>query len=156
MPAVIAAACSLLLVCGYLRAAAGTFLFRVSVVAQTAYMVLFSYSFFFKGLTGLTLTLGGIIVLFATGLVMFFSSAFPDAIRTGATFVHDWLALAVTIVVLGHIYMAFNDATARMGMRTGSVPEAWARRGHGVWAAEELDRADPAPPSPAAPTSQRA
>jgi formate dehydrogenase subunit gamma len=91
-------------------------------------------------------TLGGIIVLFATGLVMFFSSAFPDAIRTGATFVHDWLALAVTIVVLGHIYMAFNDATARMGMRTGSVPEAWARREHGAWAAEELDRADPAPP----------
>ncbi|MFN0080430.1 MAG: inner membrane CreD family protein [Prosthecobacter sp.] len=60
---VIAASASLLLVCGYLRAAAGEFLFRVSVVAQTAYMVLFSYSFFFKGLTGLTLTLGGIVTL---------------------------------------------------------------------------------------------
>ncbi|WP_395740675.1 inner membrane CreD family protein [Prosthecobacter sp.] len=59
----IAAAVSLLLVCGYLRAAAGGFLFRVAVVAQTAYMVLFSYSFFFKGLTGLTLTLGGIVTL---------------------------------------------------------------------------------------------
>jgi inner membrane protein involved in colicin E2 resistance len=60
---VIAALASLLLVCGYLRAAAGEFLFRVAVVAQTAYMVLFSYSFFFKGLTGLTLTLGGIVTL---------------------------------------------------------------------------------------------
>lgn len=60
---VIAAACSLLLVCGYLRAAAGEFLFRVAVVAQSAYMVLFSYSFFFKGLTGLTLTVGGIVTL---------------------------------------------------------------------------------------------
>lgn len=60
---VIAAACSLLLVCGYLRAAAGDFLFRVAVVAQSAYMVLFSYSFFFKGLTGLTLTVGGIVTL---------------------------------------------------------------------------------------------
>lgn len=60
---VIAAACSLLLVCGYLRAAAGGFLFRVAVVAQSAYMVLFSYSFFFKGLTGLTLTIGGIVTL---------------------------------------------------------------------------------------------
>ena len=59
----IAAACSLLLVCGYLRAAAGEFLFRVAVVAQSAYMVLFSYSFFFKGLTGLTLTVGGIVTL---------------------------------------------------------------------------------------------
>lgn len=60
---VIAAGTSLLLVCGYLRAAAGTFLFRVAVVAQSAYMVLFSYSFFFKGLTGLTLTVGGIVTL---------------------------------------------------------------------------------------------
>jgi len=60
---VIAAAASLMLVCGYLRAAAGVFLFRVAVVAQTAYMVLFSYSFFFKGLTGLTLTVGGIVTL---------------------------------------------------------------------------------------------
>ena len=60
---VIAATASLMLVCGYLRAAAGVFLFRVAVVAQTAYMVLFSYSFFFKGLTGLTLTVGGIVTL---------------------------------------------------------------------------------------------
>jgi hypothetical protein len=60
---VIAAAASLLLVCGYLRAAVGDFLFRVALVAQTAYMVLFSYSFFFKGLTGLTLTVGGIVTL---------------------------------------------------------------------------------------------
>ncbi|MDB6004711.1 MAG: hypothetical protein JWR15_1698 [Prosthecobacter sp.] len=60
---VIAAVASLVLVCGYLRAAAGEFLFRVAIVAQTAYMVLFSYSFFFKGLTGLTLTVGGIVTL---------------------------------------------------------------------------------------------
>lgn len=60
---VIAAGTSLLLVCGYLRAAAGAFLFRVAIVAQAAYMVLFSYSFFFKGLTGLTLTIGGIVTL---------------------------------------------------------------------------------------------
>ncbi|MGV3662564.1 MAG: inner membrane CreD family protein [Prosthecobacter sp.] len=60
---VIAAGLSLTLVCGYLRMAAGEFLFRVAVVAQSAYMVLFSYSFFFKGLTGLTLTIGGVVTL---------------------------------------------------------------------------------------------
>jgi len=60
---VLAASVSLLLVCGYLRAAAGEFLFRVGVAAQVSYMVLFSYSFFFKGLTGLTLTLGGVVTL---------------------------------------------------------------------------------------------
>lgn len=60
---VIAAGLSLALVCTYVRMAAGEFLFRVAVVAQSAYMVLFSYSFFFKGLTGLTLTIGGVVTL---------------------------------------------------------------------------------------------
>ena len=32
-------------------------------VAQFAYIVLFSYSFFFEGLTGLTITIGAIITL---------------------------------------------------------------------------------------------
>jgi len=81
-------------------------------------------------------TLGSIIVMLMTGALMFFSSYFADSLRTGATFVHDWLALVVVIVTAGHIYMAFNDASARMGMRTGSVPVAWARREHGAWAAE--------------------
>lgn len=79
-------------------------------------------------------SLGAVIVLFATGMVMFWSSAFADDIRTGATFVHDWLALAFTVLVLGHIWMAFNDATARLGMRTGSVPREWAEREHAAWA----------------------
>lgn len=90
-------------------------------------------------------TLGAVIVLFGTGMVMFWSSLFTDSIRTGATFVHDWLALAFTIVVLGHIWMAYSDATARLGMRTGSVPEGWARREHGQWAQEELDEASGRP-----------
>lgn len=86
------------------------------------------------------LALGSVIVLFGTGMIMFWSGLFPDSIRTGATFVHDWLALAFGILVLGHMYMALNDATARMGMRTGYVPEDWARREHAAWAAETLDR----------------
>ena len=83
-----------------------------------------------------SLTLGALIVMFATGMVMFWSSLFTDSIRTGATFVHDWTALALGLLVLGHIWMAFNDATARAGMRTGVVPLAWAEREHGAWAEE--------------------
>ena len=82
-------------------------------------------------------TLGAIIVMYGTGSIMFFSSYFPDSLRTGATFVHDWLSFALIIVVVGHMYMAFNDASARMGMRTGSVPESWARREHRGWAEEQ-------------------
>lgn len=91
-------------------------------------------------------TLGSIIVMFVTGLIMFFSSMFTDLVRTGATFVHDWLAIAVFVVVLGHIYMAFNDATARAGMRTGEVPLTWANREHREWALEESSAV--APPTP--------
>ena len=91
------------------------------------------------------LTLGSVIVLFGTGMVMFWSSLFPDSIRTGATFVHDWLALAFGILVLGHIWMAYSDATARLGMRTGEVPESWARREHAAWAAELRDAPLPGP-----------
>jgi formate dehydrogenase subunit gamma len=90
-------------------------------------------------------SLGAVLVLLVTGTMMFFSSYFPDNLRTGATFVHDWLSLAFVVVVVGHIYMAFNDATARMGMRTGSVPLSWAEREHAAWAAEQVGQ--PAEPT---------
>jgi formate dehydrogenase subunit gamma len=99
-------------------------------------------------------TLGSVIVMFATGAMMFFSSYFTDALRTGATFVHDWLALAVLVVTIGHVYMAFNDATARAGMRTGEVPLAWAEREHGAWAAEFTPSDASSPVADSAPQNQ--
>lgn len=60
---VIAAAVSLTLVNGYLWRAAGARFAGISSLAQFAYMVLFSYSFFFEGLTGLTITVGAIATL---------------------------------------------------------------------------------------------
>jgi hypothetical protein len=60
---VIAAVVSLALVSGYLLLAAGKGFARIAAAAQFAYMVLFSYSFFFDGLTGLTITIGAIITL---------------------------------------------------------------------------------------------
>jgi hypothetical protein len=60
---VISAAVSLMLVSGYLLAAAGRRFAQLGLVAQFAYMVLFSYSFFFEGLTGLTITIGAILTL---------------------------------------------------------------------------------------------
>jgi len=60
---VIAAAVSLGLVGAYLHAVSGGALTRTGLIAQGAYMVLFSYSFFFDGLTGITLTVGAIATL---------------------------------------------------------------------------------------------
>ena len=59
----IAAAVSLALVTGYLWRATSAKFAAISAVAQFAYMVLFSYSFFFDGLTGITITVGAIITL---------------------------------------------------------------------------------------------
>jgi formate dehydrogenase subunit gamma len=78
---------------------------------------------------------GAILIMFATGMVMFFSSLFTDDIRTGATFVHDWLTLVIVVALTGHIYMAMKDTEARMGMRTGEVTQGWAQKHHPQWAA---------------------
>lgn len=59
----IATVISLLLVCGYLKAVGGNLLFKVALPAQLAYLVLFSASFFFDGLTGITLTVCGVSTL---------------------------------------------------------------------------------------------
>jgi hypothetical protein len=59
----IAAAVSLGLVSGYIHAVAGRALSAIALPAQFAYMVLFSYSFFFDGMSGLTITIGAIATL---------------------------------------------------------------------------------------------
>jgi hypothetical protein len=59
----IAAVASLVLVSGYLRAVGGSTLFKVALPAQFAYMVLFSASFFFDGMTGITIAIGAVITL---------------------------------------------------------------------------------------------
>ncbi|MFL6208251.1 MAG: inner membrane CreD family protein [Pyrinomonadaceae bacterium] len=56
---------SIFLVVSYLRLVLGTrFATREAAVAQFIYLVLFSYAFFFKGFTGLAVTIGSILTLF--------------------------------------------------------------------------------------------
>jgi formate dehydrogenase subunit gamma len=88
------------------------------------------------------LTGGAIIVLLGTGLLMFFTGWTRLSWRSGATFVHDWFALGLGLLILGHINFALKDAEARRGMRTGQVSAAWARQEHPAWA-EEIGVADP-------------
>jgi hypothetical protein len=62
---VIAAVVSILLVVTYLRLVLGLrFAMREAALAQLIYLVLFSYAFFFKGFTGLAITIGSILTLF--------------------------------------------------------------------------------------------
>lgn len=79
-------------------------------------------------------TLGAVIVMFATGMIMWLNGPFPDDIRTGATFVHDWLTLLIVVVLAGHLWKAMGDREARRGMRTGKVSSTWAQHVHPAWA----------------------
>ncbi|MFF1442575.1 cytochrome b/b6 domain-containing protein [Streptomyces sp. NPDC058295] len=76
---------------------------------------------------------GATLVMVGTGLLMWFTHLTPIMWRTSATFVHDWLALTIGVVLAGHIGMALGDPEARRGMRTGSVSREWARREHRLW-----------------------
>ncbi|MFE6332960.1 cytochrome b/b6 domain-containing protein [Streptomyces sp. NPDC057806] len=76
---------------------------------------------------------GATLVMLGTGLMMWFTHLTPLTWRTGATFVHDWLALTIGVVLGGHIGMALADPEARRGMRTGSVSREWAEREHPLW-----------------------
>ena len=63
--------------------------------------------------------------------------------RTGATFVHDWFALGLGLLVLGHIWFAISDPEAREGMRTGRVRRRWAEKEHPAWVAEDAEQRKP-------------
>lgn len=82
-------------------------------------------------------TVGTIVVMLGTGLVMRFPNLWPLAWRTGATFVHDWLFLAAFVVVVGHVLYAVGDPDALRSMVRGWVPAGWARRHAPRWYEEE-------------------
>lgn len=89
------------------------------------------------------------LVLFGSGVIMYYTGLASLAWRTGATFVHDWFALGVGLLVLGHIYHARVDVESRRGMRRGSVSVQWALAEHGAWAEEELAGNPPSGPAEA-------
>ncbi len=89
--------------------------------------------------------LGASVVMFVTGLMLHFYEPLPDNIRTGATFVHDMFALAVVVMGAGHIWMAWGDPEARLGLRTGTVSRDWAHHKHPLWEDAQSAAADPDP-----------
>lgn len=81
-----------------------------------------------------SLTTGAVLVLLLSGSVMIdLLGVWPLRARTGATFVHDWVALALFLLVAGHLWYALRDAEALRGITRGTVSEDWARRDHAAW-----------------------
>ena len=64
---------------------------------------------------------GSIPVMLLTGGIMRWYEPFPLEWRTGATFVHDWTATALLIVIAGHIVKALTTPGALAPMLTGGL-----------------------------------
>jgi len=90
-------------------------------------------------------TLGAIAVMLGTGSIMHWFRFFPLDWRTGATFVHDWLAVVLAVVVAGHVRMAWSDSDAMRGMTQGWVPAEWAHRHRPKWYEEVTGGPEQAP-----------
>ncbi len=75
-------------------------------------------------------------VMAATGSIMRWFEPFPLSWRTGATFVHDSLALLLAAVLAGHVAKALSDPVALSAMVRGWVPRSVVDRHHPRWAAE--------------------
>jgi formate dehydrogenase subunit gamma len=80
---------------------------------------------------------GSVPVMLATGVVMRWFEPFPLDWRRGATFVHDWLAVALFLLIAGHILLGLADREALRGIVRGTVSDAWARKHHPAWLDEE-------------------
>jgi formate dehydrogenase subunit gamma len=81
---------------------------------------------------------GGGLVMLGTGALLRWYVPFPLSWRAGATFVHNWLAVAFVVVILGHITLALADREALRAMFGGRVSRAWAARHAPAW----LDQVD--------------
>jgi formate dehydrogenase subunit gamma len=90
---------------------------------------------------------GAIVVMLGTGSIMKWYRFFPLDWRTGATFVHDVVALGVFLVVTGHIAFALTHPQALRSMFTGWVAEPWAKRHASGWLDEERSATDVRPTS---------
>ncbi len=85
---------------------------------------------------------GAIPVTMVTGLMLRFPEPFADSWRTGATFVHDWMYLALAVVIIGHVAKALSDPTSLKSMVTGHVPRWWAAK-HRTWRFDVAPTAEP-------------
>lgn len=79
---------------------------------------------------------GAIPVMLATGSIMHWFRYFSVDLRTGATFVHDWIAIGLFIAVPVHVFKAVSEPTQLRAMVRGWVPRRWAESRQPGWVAE--------------------
>ena len=85
------------------------------------------------------ITIGLLIVLTFTGLLLWLGEQNTTFRFTGTVDVHDIATILIVVLVCGHLYLSlFNRATraSLSGMVDGTVDREWARANHGRWVAE--------------------
>ncbi len=80
-----------------------------------------------------------IVVMIVTGSMLQWFRFFSVSLRQGATFVHDVFALAIFIVVFGHVYMAITHRDSLRSMFRGWVSDSWAATHAPKWFRESRD-----------------
>jgi len=68
-----------------------------------------------------------------TGALMHWNQPFADDWRTGATFVHDWVYLALVVLTVGHIHRALREPELLRAMTSGTVTRSWSERERPGW-----------------------
>lgn len=84
-------------------------------------------------------TAGAMVLMLATGSIMNWYKPWPLVWRTGATFVHDWVAIALFFTITGHILYALGDRDALGSMWKGTISATWAKRHAPRWLSEERE-----------------
>jgi formate dehydrogenase subunit gamma len=97
------------------------------------------------------ITLGLMIVMTVTGLLLWYGEQDTQFRLAGTVYVHDWGAWILILLVAGHMYLAvLHPATrhALRGMTIGDVDREWAAEHHAKWVAsqEDVPVTPPAPP----------
>jgi formate dehydrogenase subunit gamma len=86
------------------------------------------------------ITLGLMIVMGVTGLLLWYGEQDTAYRYAGTVYVHDWGTFILMVLVAGHIYLAvLHPATrhALRGMTAGDVDRAWAEEHHAKWALKD-------------------
>jgi len=91
-----------------------------------------------------------LVLMLGTGILLKWYSLVNLNIRTGATFVHDWVAIGIFCSVAGHIFLALRDPVALGGMTRGTVTARWARTERPRWYEAETGEPATPPDGPAA------
>jgi formate dehydrogenase subunit gamma len=92
-------------------------------------------------------TLGLMIVMAVTGLLLWYGEQDTTYRYSGTVFVHDWGTFILMLLVAGHIYLAvLHPATrhALRGMTLGDVDRDWAEQHHAKWVASQEGTPAPA------------